>query len=49
MCQSLILSQLLRLLASGDGKSVAHVGFWIGEILGNLVHGLEDGVHDVIL
>ena len=45
MCQSLMLSQLLRLLKSGDSKSVSHVGFWLGEILGDLVLGLDDGEH----
>ena len=31
MAQSLLLTQLLRLLKSEDSKSVSHVGYWIGE------------------
>ena len=49
MCCSLILSQLLRLLDSGDSKSVGHVGYWIGELLGDMVIGLDGGVHADIL
>ena len=45
MCNSLLLSQLLRLLRSGDGKSMGHVGFWIGGLLGDLVLGFDGGQH----
>ena len=44
-CNSLFLSQLLRLLRSGDRKSIGHVGYWIGELLGDLVVGLDGGDH----
>ena len=40
MCKSLLLSQFLRLLKSGDGKTVAHVGFWIGDMLDDLLPGI---------
>ena len=45
MCKSLLLSQFLRLLKSGDRKSLQHVGYWVGELLGDLVVGLDGGVH----
>ena len=44
-CKSLLLSQLLRLLNSGDCKSINHVGYWVGEILEDLVVVLDGGVH----
>ena len=44
-CKSLMLSQLLRLLRSGDEKCLGHVGFWIGELLGGFVAGLDGGEH----
>ena len=37
MGQSLFLSQFLRLLRNGDRKSIGHVWYWIGEILGDLL------------
>ena len=45
MAQSLLLSQLLRLLKSGDSKSLSHVGYWIGELLGDFLPGIELGEH----
>ena len=45
MCSSLMLSQLLRLLDSGDRKSLGHVGYWMGEVLGDWVAGLDGGQH----
>ena len=44
-CKSLMLSQLLRLLRSGDTKSMGHIGYWIGEVLGDIVPGLDGGAH----
>ena len=47
--KSLMLTQLLRLLRSGDVKSIRHVGYWLGELLGDFVPGLEEGDHaDVV-
>ena len=45
MGNSLLLSQLLRLLKSGDTKSMEHVDYWMGEILGDLEVGLGRGEH----
>ena len=45
MSKSLLLSQVLRLLKSGDEKSISHVGYWIGELLGDLLPGIEVGEH----
>ena len=45
MSKSLLLSQVLRLLKSGDDKSIGHVGFWMGELLGDLLPGIELGEH----
>ena len=44
-CKSLLLSQLIRLLKSGDRKSLQHVGYWVGELLGDLVVGIDGGDH----
>ena len=44
-CEALLLSQLLRLLKSNDKKSIGHVGYWLGELLGDLVMGIDGGVH----
>ena len=49
MCKSLMLSQLLRLLRSGDGRSVSHVVYWIGELLEDLNAEFGVGEHaDVV-
>ena len=45
MSNSLLLVQVLRLLRSGDQKSIAHLGYWIGELLGDLLPGVELGEH----
>ena len=45
MAQSLLLTQLLRLLKSEDSKSVSYVGFWIGELLGDFLPGIDGGEH----
>ena len=45
MSKSLLLSQTLRLLKSDDKKSIAHLGYWIGELLGDLLPGVELGEH----
>ena len=37
MCDSLLLSQFLRLLKSSDIKSVSHVAFWICDTISDLV------------
>ena len=44
-CKALLLCQLLRLLKSNDNKSICHIGFWIGELLGDIVPGIDGGVH----
>ena len=45
MCNSLLLSQCLRLLRSSDLKSIAHIGYWIGESLGDLIDGIDSPPH----
>ena len=45
MSKSLLLSQLLRLLKSGDMKTMKHIGYWMGDLLGDLVVGLDGGAH----
>ena len=47
MAQSLLLTQLLRLLKSEDSKAVSHVGYWIGELLGDFLPGIDHGEHAV--
>ena len=37
MSKSLLSSQFLRLLRSGDTKSIAHVDYWMGSLLSDLV------------
>ena len=43
MSKSLLLSQLLRLLSSGDVKSVKHASYWLGDLLEDLGLGLNIG------
>ena len=43
MSKSLMSSQVLRLLRSGDSKSVAHVDYWMGSLLADLVPGMGLG------
>ena len=45
MCNSLMLSQFLKLLKSNDTKSLAHISFWIGDSLADLLLGADNGVH----
>ena len=45
MCKSLLLTQFLRLLKSEDPKTMSHVSYWIGDTLGDLVPGIDDGPH----
>ena len=47
MCNSLLASQFLRLLKSSDIKAVAHVSYWIGESLCDLLPGTDVGSHPV--
>ena len=37
MCKSLLLSQFLRLLKSDDEKTMTHIGFWMGDLLADLM------------
>ena len=48
MSKSLLLSQVLRLLKSEDQKSIGHLGYWIGEVLGDLLPGVELGDHALV-
>ena len=41
MCKSLMLSQFLRLLKSSDAKTIAHVDYWIGDTLTDLLPSLD--------
>ena len=43
--KALMLSQLLRLLKSGDIKSIGHIGYWMGVLLGDFVNGIDGGQH----
>ena len=45
MSNSLLISQFLRLLKSSDDRSVAHVSYWIGDTLSDLLPGIENGPH----
>ena len=45
LCNSLLLSQFLRLLKSNDTKSIGHVSFWIGDSLTDFLPGTDNGVH----
>ena len=45
MGKSLMLTQLLRLLKSDHLKTVGHIGYWIGQILLDLLPGVFSGVH----
>ena len=49
MAKSLLLTQLLRLLKSEDSHSVAHIGYWIGEVLEDLMPDLFIGIHAAIV
>ena len=45
MCSSLLLSQFLRLLKSSDSKSIAHIDYWIGDTLTDILPSLDSCVH----
>ena len=47
MADSLLVSQCVRLVNSGDKKSTQHLTFWLGELLGNLIPGLGQMNRDV--
>ena len=47
MAKSLLPSQVLRLMKSEDQKSIRYVGYWMGELLGDLLPGIELGEHAV--
>ena len=40
MADSLLVSQCVRLINSGDKKSLQHLSFWLGDLLGTLIPGL---------
>ena len=42
MCRSLRLTQFLRLLESSDSKFIAHIDYWIGDSLSDLLSSLDD-------
>ena len=43
----MLLSQVLRVLKSEDQKSIRYLGYWMGELLGDLLPGIELGEHAV--
>ena len=45
MCRSLQLTQFLRLLKSADAKSIAHIDYWIGDSLFDLLSTLDASNH----
>ena len=47
MADSLLVSQCLRLIRSGGKKCVKHLEFWLGDLLGNFVPGIGQGVRSV--
>ena len=40
MADSLLVSQCVRLINSGDKKSLQHLTFWLGDLLGTLIPGI---------
>merc|ERR1711872_1149034 len=40
MADSLLVSQCVRLINSGDKKSLQHLSFWLNDLLGDLIPGL---------
>ena len=40
MADSLLVSQCVRLINSGDKKSLQHLSYWLGDLLGTLLPGL---------
>jgi hypothetical protein len=47
MADSLLVSQCLRLIRGGDKKCMKHLEFWLGDLLGNFVPGIGQGVRSV--
>ena len=45
MCNSLRLTQFLRLLKSSDSKSIAHIDYWIGDSVSDLLSILDASDH----
>ena len=45
MCDSLLLSQMLRLLKCSDTKSIAHLVYWIGDSLDFFLPGVSELSH----
>ena len=43
MSDSLLFSQLCRLLRSGEKKTLAHVFYWLGDLLENLAPNINHG------
>ena len=43
MADSLLFSQLCRLIKSGDKKSLGHAFYWLGDILGSLAPNINIG------
>ena len=47
MADSLLVSQCLRLIRGGDKKCMKHLEYWLGDLLGNFVLGIGQGVRSV--
>ena len=45
MIKSLRLSQFLRLLKNGEERTLAHVKYWVGEIIDDIIPGMALGEH----
>ena len=49
MSDSLLTSQCVRLLRSGDSKAIAHLDYWIGPLVADIIPGLGLGIEaDVV-
>ena len=49
MAKSLFLTQLLRLLKSEEEHSIAHIGYWLGELLADLLPNRFLGNHAAVI
>ena len=49
MANSLRLSQCVRLINSGDKKSLQHLSFWLGDLLGTLIPDIGQGNSAVLI
>merc|ERR1712240_476423 len=49
MADSLLVSQCVRLINSGDKKSLQHLTFWLGDLLGTLIPGIGQVNRDVVV